>query len=120
MTNIHMIVGTLVIVTYLVVLGLNIRTGATGKGFPWQKAVSFGAATLLLLQYMLGFSLLGEGKSITSWHFLIALLAIIPVGFEHAYASQRPSIVERGKLAAMANVFTLVIVIVAYLFGELR
>ena len=120
MTNIHMIVGTLVIVGFLVVLILNIRSAATGREFSWQKMVSFGAATLLLLQYMLGFSLLGEGKSITSWHFLIALCAIIPVGFEHAYASQRPSIVERSKLAAMANAFTLVIVIVAYLFGELR
>jgi hypothetical protein len=119
MTNIHMVVGTLVILGYLVVLGLNVRSAATGREFSWQKLVSFGAATLLLLQYMLGFSLLGEGKSITSWHFLIALTAIIPVGFEHGFASQRPSIVERGKLGALANLFTLVIVIVAYLFGEL-
>jgi hypothetical protein len=119
MTNIHMIVGTLVIVGYLAVLALNIRSAATGREFSWQKIVSFGAATLLVLQYMLGFSLLGEGRSITSWHFLIALCAIIPIGFEHGYASQRPSVVERGKLAAMANVFTLVIVIVAYMFGEL-
>jgi hypothetical protein len=120
MSNIHMILGTLVIVAYLITLGLNVRTSATGRDFSWQKMVSFGAATLLLLQYMIGFSLLGEGYSITSWHFLIALTAIIPIGFEHGYASQRPSPVERGKLAAMANVFTLVIVIVAYLFGELR
>ncbi|HYJ12044.1 MAG TPA: hypothetical protein VEW66_00510 [Thermomicrobiales bacterium] len=120
MTSIHMIVGTLVIVGYVVVLALNIRSATTGREYSWQKMVSFGAATVLILQYMLGFSLLGEGKSITSWHYLIALCAIIPVGFEHGYASQRASIVERGKLAAMANVFTLVIVIVAYMFGELR
>src|SRR5690349_17574504 len=120
MTSIHMTVGSLVILGYLVTLALNIRSAATGREFSWQKMVSFGAGLLLLLQYMLGFSLLGEGRSITSWHFLIALCAIIPVGSEHGYASQRPSIVERGKLAAMANVFTLVIVITAYLFGELR
>lgn len=121
MTNIHMIVGSAVVVAYVLIFALNVRTGATGKEFSWQKMVSFGAATLLLLQYMLGFSLLlGEGKSITSWHFLIALCAIIPVGFEHGYASQRKSAVERGKLSAMANLFTIVVVIVAYLFGELR
>lgn len=120
MTSIHMTVGSAVIVAYVLVFALNVRTGATGKEFSWQKMVSFGAATILLLQYLLGFSLLGEGKSITSWHFLIALCAIIPVGFEHGYASQRKSPVERGKLSAMANLFTLVVVIVAYLFGELR
>lgn len=120
MTNTHMIIGSLVIVAYLVTLILNVRSAATGREFSWQKMVSFGAATLLLLQYLLGFSLLGEDKSISSWHFLIALSAIIPVGFEHAYASQRPSIVERGKLAALANVVTLVLVLVAYMIGEMN
>ncbi len=120
MTNIHMIVGSLVILGFLVTLILNVRTAATGRAFSWQKIVSFAAATLLLLQYMLGFSLLGEGKEITSWHFLIALAAIIPVGFEHMYASQRPTAVERGKMGALANVFTLAIVITAYMIGELN
>lgn len=119
MTNIHMIIGTLVLVGYVVTLALNINTARTGKDFSWQKIVSFGAATLLLLQYMLGFSLLGEGKDVPAFHFLIALAAIIPVGMEHGYASQRPTAVERGKLAALANVFTLVLVLVAYAIGEM-
>jgi heme A synthase len=120
MTNIHMIIGTLVLVAYIVTLALNINTARTGKDFPWQKMVSFGAATLLLLQYMLGFSLLGEGKDIPAFHFLIALAAIIPVGMEHGYASQRPTAVERGKMGALANVFTLVLVLVAYAIGEMN
>jgi heme A synthase len=120
MNNIHMIVGTLVIVMYLITFALNIRTARSGKEFSWQKMVSFGAATFLLLQYMLGFSLLGEGNNISAFHYLIALAAIIPVGMEHAYASQRPDAVERGKMAALANLFTIVLVLVAYMIGEMN
>lgn len=120
MNTVHMTVGTLVIVGYLVTFILNIRTARSGQEFSWQKIVSFGAATLLLVQYMLGFSLLGEGSDITAFHYLIALAAIIPVGMEHGYASQRPDAVERGKMAALANLFTLVLVLVAYMFGEMN
>ena len=118
MSNVHMIVGTLTIVAYLVVLVLNIRTASSGTDFPWQKMVSFGASTLLLVQYVLGFSLLGDDKSVSGWHYLIALVAIIPVGFEHGYASQRPEPKERGKLGALANVATLVLVLIAYMIGQ--
>jgi heme A synthase len=113
-----MTVGTLVIIGFLVTLVLNIRTARTGAEFAWQKVVSFGAATLLILQYMLGFSLLSD-NDITGFHYLIALAAIIPVGIEHGYASQRPSAIDRGKLGALANAFTLVLVLVAYMIGEM-
>lgn len=120
MTNVHMIVGSAVVVAYLVVLGLNLRTGSTGAEFSWQKIVSFGAATLLLLQYMLGFSLLGEGNDVPAFHFLIALAAILPVGMEHGFASQRPAARDRGKIGALANAATLVLVLAAYVIGELN
>jgi heme A synthase len=118
MTNVHMIVGSLVVLGYLITLVLNIRTAASGNEFSWQKILSFGSATLLVLQYMLGFSLLGDDKDVPAYHFLIALAAIIPVGFEHGYASQRTDVVERGKLAAIANVGTLILVLIAYVIGQ--
>lgn len=117
MTAVHMTVGTLVLLAYLVTLGLNVRTARSGAEFSWQKIVSFGAATLLIFQYMLGFSLLSD-NDIPAFHYLIALAAIIPVGFEHAYASQRPNATERGRLALLANVATLVLVLIAYMIGE--
>ncbi|MEJ7901318.1 MAG: hypothetical protein WKF63_05690 [Thermomicrobiales bacterium] len=120
MTNVHMIVGSAVVVAYLTILVLNLRTASTGAEFTWQKFVSFAAATLLILQYMLGFSLLGEGNDISGFHYLIALVAILPVGMEHGFASQRPAAKDRGKIAALANVATLVLVIVAYLIGEMN
>lgn len=119
MTSVHMTVGTLIIIGYLVTMVLNIRTARSGAEFAWQKIVSFGAATLLILQYMLGFSLLSD-HDITGFHYLIALVAIIPIGMEHGYASQRPVATDRGKMGALANVFTLALVLVAYMIGEMN
>jgi hypothetical protein len=118
MTEVHYTVGTLVLVGFLLTLILNIRTATTGNSVSWQRGVSFGAATLLLLQYMLGFSLLGEGKDITGVHFLIALLAVLPVGLEHGYASTRPNAKARGQWAALANLLTLILVAIAWQIGQ--
>lgn len=119
MTNVHMIVGSAVVVAYLIVLVLNLRTALTGAEFSWQKNVSYAASALLLVQYVLGFSLLGEGNDISAFHFLAALAALLPVGMEHGFANQRPSARDRGKIGALANVATLVLVLVAYLIGEM-
>ena len=119
MSSVHMTIGSLVLIGYLITLVLNLRTARSGAEFSWQKIVSFGAATLLILQYMLGFSLLSDHE-ISGFHYLIALAAILPVGFEHGYASQRPTAVERGKMGALANVVTLVLVLVAYMIGEMN
>ena len=117
MANVHMIVGSLVIVAYLASLVLNIMVARSGNDIPLRRTISMVAATALLIQYGLGFSLLGS-HSITAWHYLIALFAIIPVGFEHGMAAQRPDATERGKLGALANVVTLVLILVAYMIGQ--
>ena len=118
MTNVHMWVGTLVVIAFLASAILNIMTFVSGRSLSWQKMVSFAAAILLLLQYLLGFSLLGEGKDIPGSHFLIALLAIIPVGFEHMYAGTREDTKQRSLYAAIANIVALVIVLIAYMIGQ--
>lgn len=118
MTNVHMIVGSAVVVAYVVVLLLNLRTAGTGAEFSWQKMVTYVAATLLLIQYTLGFALLGGGNSISAYHFLLGLSAILPVGMEHGFANQRPTAKERDRIAALANVATLVLVLAAYLIGQ--
>ena len=118
MANVHMIVGTLVIVGFVITLILNIRTARAGREYSWQKMVSFGAATLLVLQYMLGFSLLGSGEDIPARHFIFALLAIIPVGAEHGFANTRADARQRGRYAAIAEVVTLALVLTAYIIGQ--
>ncbi|MGN6031344.1 MAG: hypothetical protein ACTHQE_06735 [Thermomicrobiales bacterium] len=118
MTTAHMIIGSLTLRGFLAALVLNIRTLITGAAFSWQRGVSFAAATLLLLQYMMGFSLISSGKSITATHFLVALLAIIPVGFEHGYASTRTDARQRVLYTTLANAAAFIIILIAYMIGE--
>jgi hypothetical protein len=118
MSNVHMIIGTLVIIGYVLNLGLYGATFLRGTAFPFHRAVSFGAATLLLLQYMLGFSLLGEGKDIPAIHFLLALAAVIPLGAEHMFAGKETNLRQRGLIGMLASLATLVLVLIAYMIGE--
>jgi hypothetical protein len=47
------------------------------------RIVSYAAAGLLLLQYVLGLLLLGSDARNSVGHYLIALLVIVPVGLQH-------------------------------------
>lgn len=118
MSNVHMVIGTLVIIGYVLNLVFYGLAFVRGTVMPYHRAISFGAATLLLLQYMLGFSLLGEGKDIPAVHFLVALAAVIPVGAEHMLAGQEPGIRRRGMVGALASFATLVLVLIAYMIGQ--
>lgn len=118
MTIVHMIVGSLVVLGYLIVLVLNLRT-ATGRAMlPFQRPLSMTAAALYLLQIMLGFSLLGEGRDIPGTHFLIALLAIFPIGAEHMLTGREVDSRRAGRVGAITNAITLALVLIAYVIGE--
>jgi len=113
-----MIVGTLVVLGYALSAILNARLGFTGMDVSWHRQVSFAAATLLLLQWMLGFSLLGEGRNVPAIHYILGLAAILPVGVEHGYGSTRERPRQRGLVSLTANVVTLVLVLIAYIIGQ--
>lgn len=118
MSTIHMIVGTLVIIAYALALILNLRLALTGVETVGRQQISFGAATLLTLQYVLGFSILGSDEGIPGRHYLIALSAIIPVGLEHGLGAKQENPRRRGMISAGANALTLVLVITAYVIGQ--
>ena len=118
MSNVHMIVGTLVIIGYVLNVALYALNFARGTAFPWHRVISFGAATLLLLQYMLGFSLLGEGKEIPWTHPIIALATVIPLGAEHMFAGRETNLRRRGMIGMITALATLVLVLIAYMIGE--
>ncbi len=120
MTAFHSTVGTLIIVAYVVVLVLNVRAAMGKPMLPWQRPVSFGAATLVLVQIMLGFSLLGQGRDISPFHFAIGLMTILPIGAEHALAGKQPDSRKAGRIGAIANAVTLALVLAAYIIGELN
>ena len=115
MVNVHQTVGTLVVIAFLALTVVNILR-ATGRQIGWARPLSFVAAGLLVLQYLLGFSLLGSDHSITAWHYLIALSALITVGIEHGMANaQAPS--GNARLAAAATAGTTILTLIAYAIG---
>ncbi len=120
MTNVHMIVGTIVVVLYLVDFVMYLLNFVQGKPISYHRVVAMAAATFLLLQYMLGFSLLGEGKSIPAMHVVIALVSIVPVGAEHMLTAKEEGMRRRGMIGMLATFMTLVLVLVAYMIGELN
>jgi len=120
MTNVHMIVGTLTLLLFIANAAMYAINMVKGTTVAYHRLVSIGAATLLLLQYALGFMLLGDDKSITWWHIVAALAAIVPVGIEHMFAGTQPGIRRRGMLGLFATVVTVVLVLAAYAIGEMN
>jgi len=118
MANVHMVVGLLVVLAFLVLTVANIVALRRGKPIPWVRTLSMVAAALLVIQYALGFSLLGEGHRNKTAHYVLALLPILTVGFEHGFARQQPT--ERGRIrwSAIANALTFILVLAAYGVGE--
>jgi hypothetical protein len=115
LVTVHETVGTLVVLAFLALTVVNILR-VTGRQITWARQLSFAAAGLLFLQYVLGFSLLGD-HSITAWHYLFALSAILTVGIEHGMANaQAPS--GNARLAAAATAGTTVLILIAYAIGS--
>ncbi len=117
MVGIHSTVGTLVILGYLataILYGL----AYAGRAVPVLRVVSFAAAGLLLLQYVLGFSLLGDGYRNQASHYAFALGALVTVGLEHGLAANRPEGRPRAAVGGLAAVGTLVLVVITYLIGQ--
>jgi hypothetical protein len=106
-----------VVLAYLALTVVNVLR-VTGRTITWGRPLSFAAAGLLLIQYMLGFSLLGDDASVSAWHYLFALAAIATVGIEHGLANERPMVAGNPRLAAAATAGTTILTIVAYAIGS--
>lgn len=117
MTLLHNIVGTLVLLGYLVATILYLLN-YTGRRIPQARMVSMAAAGLLAVQLVLGFILLGSGEDRPATHYMFAVLAFISVGFEHGFAANRTSLQQRNLLSALATFVTLILVLITYLIGE--
>lgn len=116
MVRVHETVGTLVLIAFLALIVVN-ALRLSGRSIPWARQLTFLASGLLLLQYVLGFGLLGGSSSITPWHYLIALSALIPVGAEHGLANQQSDPRLAGRYGLIANIATFVLVLIAYTIG---
>ena len=118
MANVHMIVGTLVVVGYLALVVVYFL-GMRGKQIGLARPLSMAAGAALLVQYMLGFSLLGgTGVKPSPIHYVLALAAIVTVGAEHALAPGQDTPEKRSRTAFIASLGTLILVAVAYSLGQ--
>ena len=114
-----MIIGSITLVLFLVnaiMYGIEL---AKGKPVNHHRLVSVSAATGLLLQYALGFMLLGAGNSITMWHWLVALVAILPVGMEHGGTANQENFRKKSLIGLVAASIAFVVVLAAYGIGEM-
>ncbi|MCC6704670.1 MAG: hypothetical protein IT334_07315 [Thermomicrobiales bacterium] len=118
MATVHMIVGGVVILLYLAAV-VGYLQGTKGATPPWAKMVSRLGAVLVLLQYALGFSLLGTSDSLPSpIHYVVALATAFTIGAEHMVAGQETDPVQRNRKSLMFCLGTLVLVLVAFAIGE--
>lgn len=118
-STIHMIVGSATLVLFLlnaIMYGIEM---VKGVAIGYHRLVSIAAATGLLLQYALGFMLLGAGNSIPVWHWLVALVAILPVGMEHGGTANQENFRKKSMLGLIAASLAFVIVLAAYGIGEM-
>lgn len=117
MVRVHEGVGALVIIAFLALTIINLLQ-LRGRSMSWSRQLSFGAAGLLFLQYVIGFNLLSGDYSVSPLHFVFALLAIVTVGLEHARANTILESTRRAKLASLFAAGTTVLVIVAYAIAQ--
>lgn len=118
-STIHLIVGSATLILFLlnaIMYGIEM---AKGKVIGYHRLVSIAAATGLLIQYALGFMLLGAGESIPVWHWLIALVAILPVGMEHGGAAREENFRKKSMLGLIAASIAFIVVLAAYGIGEM-
>lgn len=118
--TLHMIIGSATLLLFLlnaIMYGIQL---AKGTVVSYHRLVSISAATGLLIQYALGFMLLGGDAEIPWTHWVIALIAMIPVGLEHGMAANETNLRRKATIGLFASVLTFIIVLVAYGIAEMR
>jgi hypothetical protein len=109
------ILGGLVVVAFIVTAILA-AIAATGRDMPWIRQVSFVAAGLLLLQYLVGVLLLANGFRNSSTHLAVAILVLIPVALQHSSA-RRISSQSRAVALLIWALAAAVLSVIAYMTG---
>ena len=115
LAGIHEILGGLVVVAFIVTAILA-AIAATGRDMPWIRQVSFVAAGLLLLQYLVGVLLLANGFRNSSTHLAVAILVLIPVALQHSSA-RRISSQSRAVALLIWALAAAVLSVIAYMTG---
>jgi len=115
--GIHSIVGSIVLLLFLIAT-IIYAIGIGGRVIAAGKYISYLAALFLLLQYLLGIGLLSGGSRNKWYHYLFALLVLIPVGLEHGYIRRRFSGRELAINLTIAAGVATILVLITYLIGQ--
>lgn len=118
LAGVHQMLGGIVVVALIVVVILAAIQAAGGEE-RYTRMALFVAGGLLILQYILGFALMGNGLRNSNAHYLIALLVLVPVALQHS-AAKRYAPKTRGVailIAALAAAFLSVIAYATGTFG---
>lgn len=118
MVNLHMIIGLATLAAFLLLTIVNGLRAFRGSEMSWARGLSFAAAGLLLIQYVIGFSLLGSDHKMKALHYILALAAVVPVGAEHMMAAQETDPHRARRTAFICNVVTVALLVVVYAIGE--
>jgi hypothetical protein len=118
MANVHMIIGLATLAAFALLAIVNALRAFRSSKLSWARGLSIAAAGLLLIQYVIGFSLLGSDHDMKPIHYILALTAIIPVGAEHMIAAQETDKGRAHRIAFICNILTIVILVVVYQIGQ--
>jgi hypothetical protein len=116
--DLHMIIGLATVAAFVLLTIVNGLRAFRGSEMSWARGLSFAAAGLLLIQYVIGFSLLGSDHKITAVHYILALVAVVPVGAEHMIAAQEADPHRSRRTAFICNLATVVMLLIVYAIGE--
>lgn len=118
LTGIHSMLGGIVVVA-MIVVAILAAIQYTGGNASMVRTGSMVAAGLLLLQYVLGLLLIGNGRSNSVGHYIIALLVVVPIALQHSSAKRLS-----GKSQAMAimiwALLAAFLAVIAYVSGMYR
>lgn len=118
LANLHMIIGLATLAAFLLLTIVNGLRAFRGSDVTWARGLSFAAAGLLVIQYVIGFGLLSSDHKMKAIHYILALAAIVPVGAEHMMATQESDQQKARRIAFIANLIAVVLIAVAYSIGE--
>jgi hypothetical protein len=118
MVDLHLVIGLATLAAFLLLTIVNGMRAFLGAQMLWARGLSFAAAGLLLIQYVIGFGLLGSDHKMKAIHYILALAAIVPVGAEHMLAAQETDPQKSRRIVFFCNLITVALLFVVYAIGE--
>lgn len=115
--TIHLYIGTALLLFYLATT-IIYAIGIGGTVIPWGKYVSYLASLFLILQYLVGIGLLATGAHNKWYHYLLAILVLVPIGLEHGYIRRRFHGRELAVNLTTVAAITTIIIFITYLIGR--